>query len=397
MVKPTGFREYDARWWFGPRDQPDGRPGARPGPRHADPASSAASAISSPATTTAPIRPHQAGPGHRPDGGRLQGARHRPGCDADGLFRPVRPRRAVRGHGHRLAQRERLDRRQDGRPAPAHLRAGRDGPPEGDRARRPCSRPSGGGAYEFVDDVRERYIADLTDRPKLNRPLKVVCACGNGTAGAFAPQVLEADRLRGRPARLRARLHLPALQSEPGRHGDAARHARGGAGDTAPMSASASTATATAAAWSTMRARRSSPTRSASCSRATCRRCTRTRTFVVDVKSTGLFATDPVLHQERRQHRLLEDRPFLHQAPGHRARRASPASRSPAISSSTSRSAAAMTTASSPRSPSSTCSTAIPARSMADLKNALPKTWGSPTMSPHCDRRGEVRRRRRRW
>src|SRR6266852_3212868 len=26
-----------------------------------------------------------------------------------------------------------------------------------------------------------------------------------------------------------------------------------------------------------------------------------------------------------------------------------------------------------------------PGRSMADLKNALPKTWQSPTMSPHCD------------
>jgi phosphomannomutase / phosphoglucomutase len=25
-----------------------------------------------------------------------------------------------------------------------------------------------------------------------------------------------------------------------------------------------------------------------------------------------------------------------------------------------------------------------PGRSMADLKNALPKTWQSPTMSPHC-------------
>jgi len=25
-----------------------------------------------------------------------------------------------------------------------------------------------------------------------------------------------------------------------------------------------------------------------------------------------------------------------------------------------------------------------PGRSMADLKNALPKTWSSPTMSPHC-------------
>ncbi len=26
-----------------------------------------------------------------------------------------------------------------------------------------------------------------------------------------------------------------------------------------------------------------------------------------------------------------------------------------------------------------------PAKTMADLKNALPKTWQSPTMSPHCD------------
>src|SRR3978361_670544 len=25
-----------------------------------------------------------------------------------------------------------------------------------------------------------------------------------------------------------------------------------------------------------------------------------------------------------------------------------------------------------------------PGKSMSDLKNALPKTWGSPTMSPHC-------------
>ena len=25
-----------------------------------------------------------------------------------------------------------------------------------------------------------------------------------------------------------------------------------------------------------------------------------------------------------------------------------------------------------------------PTKTLADLKNALPKTWGSPTMSPHC-------------
>ena len=44
----------------------------------------------------------------------------------------------------------------------------------------------------FVENFPARYIADLTKRPKLKRKLKVVCACGNGTAGAFAPQVLEA-------------------------------------------------------------------------------------------------------------------------------------------------------------------------------------------------------------
>src|ERR1700746_2466003 len=48
-----------------------------------------------------------------------------------------------------------------------------------------------GGAYEFVENFPARYLADLTDRPRLKRRLKVVCACGNGTAGAFAPQALE--------------------------------------------------------------------------------------------------------------------------------------------------------------------------------------------------------------
>ena len=50
----------------------------------------------------------------------------------------------------------------------------------------------GGGSYHFVENFPARYIADLTSRPKLKRKLKVVVACGNGTAGAFAPQVLQA-------------------------------------------------------------------------------------------------------------------------------------------------------------------------------------------------------------
>src|ERR1700757_4490273 len=50
----------------------------------------------------------------------------------------------------------------------------------------------GGGSYHFVENFPPPYIPDLTKRPKLKRHLKVVCACGNGTAGAFAPRVLEA-------------------------------------------------------------------------------------------------------------------------------------------------------------------------------------------------------------
>ena len=42
---------------------------------------------------------------------------------------------------------------------------------------------------------------DMTDRPKLKRHIKAVAACGNGTAGAFAPACTGSDRLRGRAAR----------------------------------------------------------------------------------------------------------------------------------------------------------------------------------------------------
>jgi phosphomannomutase / phosphoglucomutase len=49
-----------------------------------------------------------------------------------------------------------------------------------------------GGSLTRVDGVKARYIADAAGRAKVTRPLKVVCACGNGTAGAFAPQALRA-------------------------------------------------------------------------------------------------------------------------------------------------------------------------------------------------------------
>jgi phosphomannomutase / phosphoglucomutase len=49
-----------------------------------------------------------------------------------------------------------------------------------------------GGRYIFVPDLADRYIKSLTNRPKYKRHMKVIAACGNGTAGAFAPKILEA-------------------------------------------------------------------------------------------------------------------------------------------------------------------------------------------------------------
>jgi phosphomannomutase/phosphoglucomutase len=47
-----------------------------------------------------------------------------------------------------------------------------------------------GGRLTHVPGVAERYIADVASRAKITRPLVVVAACGNGTAGAFAPEAL---------------------------------------------------------------------------------------------------------------------------------------------------------------------------------------------------------------
>jgi phosphomannomutase/phosphoglucomutase len=52
--------------------------------------------------------------------------------------------------------------------------------------------PRPGGKLTHVEGVRERYITDVASKVKLSRPIKVIAACGNGTAGAFAPDALRA-------------------------------------------------------------------------------------------------------------------------------------------------------------------------------------------------------------
>ena len=49
--------------------------------------------------------------------------------------------------------------------------------------------PRDGGRYEFVDGVQEAYLQDLVGDFRMSRKLKVVCATGNGTAAAFAPEL----------------------------------------------------------------------------------------------------------------------------------------------------------------------------------------------------------------
>ena len=103
MVKATGFREYDARWLFEKEinlmgvqalgmglGALIGELGVSQGNRYR------------------PRFPRLFGldqirADFRPDGGGLQGARHRAGGDADGLFRAVRSRRALRRDGDGLA------------------------------------------------------------------------------------------------------------------------------------------------------------------------------------------------------------------------------------------------------------------------------------------------------
>lgn len=48
-----------------------------------------------------------------------------------------------------------------------------------------------GGSLRRVDGVFDAYIDDLVGDFKMTRKLKVVCATGNGSASAFAPKVLE--------------------------------------------------------------------------------------------------------------------------------------------------------------------------------------------------------------
>jgi len=47
-----------------------------------------------------------------------------------------------------------------------------------------------GGGYSVVPDAARSYLDDLAGSYQIKRPLRIVCATGNGTASAFAPALL---------------------------------------------------------------------------------------------------------------------------------------------------------------------------------------------------------------
>ena len=241
----------------------------------------------------------------------------------------------------------------------------------------------GGGQYVFVENFPERYIADLTSRPKLKRKLRAVVACGNGTAGAFAPRILEAIGVDVIPLDCELDHTFPKYNPNPEDmkmlHAmrDAVINAGadvgfGFDGDGDRCGVVDNTGDEIFAdKIGVMLARDMSALHPHS-------------TFVVDVKSTGLFATDPVLQKNgakadywKTGHSYMKRRVnesgalvgfeksghFFFNKPFGRGYDDGLVS-AIAICDMLDRN---------------------PEKSMADLKNALPKTWSSPTMSPHCD------------
>ncbi len=50
---------------------------------------------------------------------------------------------------------------------------------------------NGKGSLKKIDNFKNVYIQDLIKKNKLNKKIKAVVACGNGTAGIFAPEILK--------------------------------------------------------------------------------------------------------------------------------------------------------------------------------------------------------------
>jgi len=242
---------------------------------------------------------------------------------------------------------------------------------------------SGGGSYTFVPDFRARYIAELTEGVTLQRPVKVVAACGNGTAGVFAEEVLQTIGAEVVPLDTKPDYTFPRYNPNPEdmnmlhaladavkEHGAAVGLAFDGDGDRCGVVDNEGEEIF-ADKVGVMLAR----DLSAQYPNAQ---------FVVDVKSTGLFQTDPVL--------LANGAKTDYWKTGHSyiKRRANELNALVGFE----KSGHYFFNAPIGHGYDDGLVSAIailqmldrnPDKTMADLRRDLPMTWGSPTMAPYCD------------
>ena len=244
-------------------------------------------------------------------------------------------------------------------------------------------KPLDGGSYEYIDNFSARYLDDLTRRPKFARKMKVVAACGNGTAGAFAPQMLERLGCEVIPLDVDPDFTFPRYNPNPEDmemlHAMAAKVRETGAdlglgfdgdGDRCGV-VDDHGEEIFADKIGVMLARDLSKVYPGA-------------SFVVDVKSTGLFATDPELIARK----VKTD--YWKTGHSYIKRRVSETGALAGFE----KSGHFFFNAPIGRGYDDGLLTAVhvlemldrnPTKSMSQLYAEVPKTWSSPTMSPHCD------------
>jgi phosphomannomutase/phosphoglucomutase len=239
-----------------------------------------------------------------------------------------------------------------------------------------------GGGWEVVEGVRDAYLDDLAGDFRVSRPLKVVCATGNGTAAHFAPELFERMGVEVVPSHTRLDYTFPNYNPNPEAmemlHDMAATVRASGAdlalgfdGDGDRCGVVDDTGEEIFAdKVGVILARDLSKLHPGA-------------TFVADVKSTGLFASDP----ELQKHGVRAD--YWKTGHSHMKRRVKEIGALAGFEKSGHYFLAA------PIGRGYDCGLRVaveicklldrnPAMAMSDLRGALPRTWATPTMSPHC-------------
>ena len=239
-----------------------------------------------------------------------------------------------------------------------------------------------GGGCEKVDGIREAYLDDLVGDFKLKRPLKIVCATGNGTASAFAPALFERIGAEIVPLHTKLDYSFPFYNPNPEAMemlhdmSEAVRSSGAdlaigfdGDGDRCGVVDDEGNEIF-ADKVGVIMARDLAPLHPGA-------------TFVADVKSTGLYASDPVL----KEHGIKAD--YWKTGHSHMKRRVRDLEALAGFEKSGHYFLAE------PIGRGYDCGLRVavelcklmdrnPDKSMSDLNKALPKTYSTPTMSPYC-------------